>query len=415
MHRMFYCGFCLLFASGLTYTTEDYRALQQPLLLAGLFVTGVPGLFLALEGRGAYRVQSLGVLCYFAFCGLLLASSAVNRDWELALGAAVMLVLFICCSYLTQQMLGGSVAAIIFQAIVLTHMCVIAYSLFASSFTIHMPYRGIFYNPNSMGGVAATLFTVLVAYLYANLEDWSWHRSALGLGTTAAVAAAALTFALTVVTLSRGSVVTAAIVLLLAFGFALRNAWGRLTRHVPLTRRRLGLLIGLIAMAAIACVFATPLLSDTIISKHLRKAQGGSVDLNYGGRMAIWEQSLHDATLWGNGRDYFTTTDLGAHNTYVSLLGQYGAIPLAAYLIVLAVAAHNTMRFAREAHLLKYRYVPVFLLVAFGALSMVEGMIFKPMMIAAWSFIAYRMPRAHRAHVPRRGLVRQRLSLGRNR
>ncbi len=370
---------------------------------------GVPSLFLALEGRGVFRVQPLGILCYCAFCGLLLASSAVNRDWELALGAAVLLAIFVCCSYLAQQMLGGAVAAILFQAIVFTHICVIAYSLFAGSFTIHMPYRGIFYNPNSMGSVAATLFTVLVAYLYANLEDWSWHRSALGPRTSAAVVVAALTFALTVVTLSRGSTVTAAIVLVLAFCFAARNAWGRLTRHVPLTRRRLGLLVGLIAMATVAGVFATPLVSETVLSKHLKKSHGGSVDLEFGGRMVIWEEALQDATLWGNGRHYFSSADIGAHNTYVSLLGQYGIIPLPAFLIVLVVAGRNAMRFSREAHLSKYRYVPIFLLIAFAALSMVEGMIFKPMMIAAWAFITCRVPRPtarpHLAREPRHGIL----------
>jgi O-antigen ligase len=78
--------------------------------------------------------------------------------------------------------------------------------------------------------------------------------------------------------------------------------------------------------------------NNYVISGMIDKIQSHSNQGNIlSGRLYIWQKTLEDSTLLGHGRDYFANNFvLGAHNSLIGILGEYGIIPTI-FMIIFAV------------------------------------------------------------------------------
>src|SRR5690606_7287271 len=77
----------------------------------------------------------------------------------------------------------------------------------------------------------------------------------------------------------------------------------------------------------------------------LSKFDNKSADL-LDGRGSVWKQTLSDASLFGNGESYFIdNVGLGAHNTFIHILGVYGWVPMIIFCLFFAVSLHYCIRF----------------------------------------------------------------------
>lgn len=120
---------------------------------------------------------------------------------------------------------------------------------------------------------------------------------------------------------------------------------------------------------------------SVIISKFIQK-ENDVLDL----RGIVWEQTIKSAGLFGRGRDFFETeTVAAALNTFISMLGMYGWIPLIIFVIYLAF--YFTKSFSRAFMNIddKYLYLPILMLLTFVFLSVAESMMMKSSMLAVFA------------------------------
>lgn len=123
---------------------------------------------------------------------------------------------------------------------------------------------------------------------------------------------------------------------------------------------------------------------EIIISKFIRKS-GNTLD----GREFAWLKTMKEAGLFGNGESYFNTeVGIGAHNTFIYVMGVYGWIPLIFFVLLLIFALYHCTVFTfKTSH--KYKYLPLLMLFTFLALSMGENLMFKISMVASFILIGY--------------------------
>lgn len=127
------------------------------------------------------------------------------------------------------------------------------------------------------------------------------------------------------------------------------------------------------------------LLDRFIVSKFQAKLGNGDV---LSGRGIVWEYTFNNAGLFGGGRDFYEQAgiEIGAHNTFISILGQYGWMSLLLLLLFLVVSFIYCLRYTILSND-NYKYFPILIFVCFLTLSMAEGMLFKMSMLATFCCI----------------------------
>ncbi|HHX70659.1 MAG TPA: hypothetical protein GX708_21730 [Gallicola sp.] len=119
---------------------------------------------------------------------------------------------------------------------------------------------------------------------------------------------------------------------------------------------------------------------DSIISKYIFKSEN-LLD----GRFEVWSMTIKELKLFGHGRDYFINLGLGAHSTYISIMGQYGLLSFIFFTLFFIDILIKT----RISNPFKRSYIVWASSSLFLILSFAEGMINSPaMMIALYVFFA---------------------------
>lgn len=367
----------LLFLSGTLYFTQDWNFLQPYLLISSIL--GLLGLFLTTGSGLIIEVNQFRV--WFLFLISCLFSALFNSDSQLFMGALVLGFVYfglILVFPALARLSGGMGNKLIIFSFLSIHLPLLLIPLLLEG-KLTVPYQGIFYNPNSFGSTAAIVFTVLWSKFSALVDT-----SILGRGKIERGKLFCLVFLISIVLVlilfsnCRAGFVAALLIPFVQGVVLFFEAFlGGMIRLRVI--RRIILFILLLSLICTGIYLLTPvgsLLQDTIIDKFNSK----SADL-LDGRFYVWLESLNEAKFWGNGRDYFSTFNTAAHNTFISLLGQYGLLPVVFFIFFLLLSFYYSLIYSLKAVEDEERYLPLYLLSNFLVLSLVEGMMFSAGML----------------------------------
>lgn len=366
-----------LFLSGTFYLTGDWKQLQ-PYLLVG----GILGLFVLGFTFNTRVVINSKLLCVsLLFLASSLLSSLVHADLDLLLGALALFMIYLALVVVFPSLIKGDIVAgnkLIVYSYLLTHLPLIVVPLLIDS-GVTLPYRGIFHNPNSFGSTAATLFAVVGAEFSCLVEERIFHlRKSFNRKTVLLVPI--LLFFLTLIMISRCRAGFATAALLVITNGVVLFGKSVLKGKIQLQAvKKILLFIFLLSVSGLGIYFCTSLgvlFRATILGKFINTSE----DL-LNGRLYVWLEVLGEARFWGYGRGYFNTFGMGAHNTYLSLLGQYGVLPTVSFALFLLLALDYSLRYVFRAIEDRYRYLLLYLWSSFVFLSLVEGMMFNTGML----------------------------------
>ncbi|HJF30541.1 MAG TPA: hypothetical protein K8V56_02025 [Sporosarcina psychrophila] len=304
-------------------------------------------------------------------------STFVNLDVGLLINFSVLFLLYLV-STAGMSSFGVDANDLVYKATLITHIPLIFVPLLVDGIN-RTPYYGIFYNPNSFGSVVATLFGfVLAVFLYKAEQKFTdneidssikWEFLFLIL----------LAF-LVVISGSRTSALT--LLAMVAIGFYLIFVMLiKFNKLKPFLKMILStLLLGGLVLLIIRLTPFYDYLMENIIGKFIVKSTRGDVlDM----RGLVWQQTIREARLFGNGGNYFVTETVAAsHSTYFSVLGEYGWIPFLLFMMLMLYMLYKSYKFAKNNVVYKYKYLPLLVSSSFLILSFAEAMMFKLSMIA---------------------------------
>lgn len=375
----------LAFASSFAFFLGSYLYLNEETKSISnvLFVIGLIGIFAHNIRSGLTKtslnwwprpIPHIAILYWTAS----IISAFVNRDEVMAIGATYVFLLF-----LSSGEAMHSVAAIrnALWAFFAATALVILWSFNDAIPSIGYAYEGMFENPNAMGGVLATTIAILVGL---SLQSAGWRRLFI-IGTIF------LLVVLMATTRSRGSFVT----VISCFSVILL-VW---IRNIRTNRFAFFGLILMVVALSVFLYYAWSFIDLFIYKTVVKSDMAGGIS---GGRIYLWQDYLGNATLLGGGRWVLEQHDLAAHNTFISLIAQYGWIAGLLFLtLVLALLRHCWIN--RE--LLYSNYVPFLSCLSFIVLSATEGMMMKSTMFAMFLFSAAPMQvRSQLKRNPLRGI-----------
>lgn len=348
-----------LFAGSYLYLIEALKAPAYALLALGLAGFAILGLRREGDLQEVLPPRTpLIIACAFWYASIFAA--IWNTDLEIAAGATYVFAFFLA-AYSAMRRSGALEAAT--RAFILTSAAVVAASLAVQLPSLGGSYQGVFDNPNALGGVLATFAAVLIARgMRANGRKWSMYVLAIAFITI-----------LTLLTRNRS-----------AIGAVLACLGIVLILWLPsVTTRVRSMVLLLVALAASPFLFQ-PIWDAVVLPvvdkiQYNASAQGGITS----GRADIWSAYLEQSALMGRGRDVLDRFVHAPHNTYVSLIAQFGWI---AGLLFLGLVLH----LVAQGWLLRKRvadgYLAVMSALTFLILSMTEGMLMKSTMFTMLIF-----------------------------
>jgi len=363
-----------LFAGSYLYLLDTLKAPAFALFIvatAGLFIVGVS----KKDVPKTTNQPKLPLIIVGLFWYVSLFAALWNRDAEIAAGATFVFSFYVVARLVMRRpkALDAVVSAFFF-----TTTAVIVASVVVQIPTIGGSYAGVFNNPNALGGVLATFATALIARaMTVSGVRRSWYVIAI-------MAIAILTL------LTRNRAAIGAIVACFAIVLAL---W------LPTAAFRLRSLVLLMA----ACVtlpfilsYVWPTVIQPVADKFLYNegTEGGVTS----GRSDIWMAYLSQSTLLGRGRDILDMYEHAAHNTYISLIAQFGWIAGLLFLFFVLTQLVQTwiLRHRSPSGYLAFMSVLTFLI-----LSLTEGMLMKSTMFTMLLFAS--VPAISKDDTDRRG------------
>lgn len=323
---------------------------------------------------------SVVMFSFLLTCGI---SSFVNSDIRLLISSLIIIVLYIT-SCIIFPMTKLEINPIIFKSFLMSHALLILVPLIFNGIN-ELPYRGIFYNTNSFGTVAVTVFVILLALLLADLEVLIKKDNAVKghyrkIHFFILLISLIISFYFIVISSSRTSFLTGVLCIILGIGFLLVY----LIKH-----KKIGNLIVRGGFFSIISIFSLILITkfttieeaiyNNVINKFILRANESSGVLS--SRDDIWLNTISEAKLFGNGNNYFTDMGIGAHNTFISILGQYGWVPLSIFILIIILILYFNLKYLMSNVNNKYKFLPLMLLFSFLTMSMGEDMTFKASMI----------------------------------
>ena len=121
--------------------------------------------------------------------------------------------------------------------------------------------------------------------------------------------------------------------------------------------------------------------NERILEKFNNKIESGDV-LDRRGN--IFSSTVTDANIFGHGPDYFSQTyGLGAHNSFISILGQYGYLASALFILFWVYVIYIAFKHFYSSHS-NYSILPILLVLFFLMTSMTEIMLMKASMLFAF-------------------------------
>lgn len=369
----------LLFLSSGLYMTDFFNKLAIPTIL--VLSIGILS-FLFFLKKKEIRVNVILITLMFLMFLSITTSSLVNKDIDLFLQGLVLFFSYLALSLVHNRVLLEKGISVLFKIILLSQLPLIVLVVWDG---INFPLTGIFYNPNSFGLTSATSYIVLLSYLLGSVEESLLSHGRFFTRKTYTITAVCLILLLlTVGSMSRTSFI--AVLIMTFFALAILLFKGITSRKYRSTIKAIFAIVLMPFTMTLLYLFP-PLnnyLYNNILYKFEIKARQGDL---FATRDLVWQMTLNDARMFGNGRSYFfDSIGTSAHNTYISFLGQFGWITLIILVLFLLVSLIYSIKFIKD-NSSKCKYLPLFLICSFLILSMAETMTHKVIMLAMFSAV----------------------------
>jgi|GEM_PF-3164134 len=261
-------------------------------------------------------------------------------------------------------------------SLVLTHIPLILIPILITGVNT-TPYKGIFYNSNTFGNTMATIYSTLFAIYIFYLQRYiEGSKQKFFILKSAFFGTILLSMVyLVMISSSRTSFISVAVTTvlgLLILGYCLIKT--KKIYSFILKGFLFSFIAGIILLALKFTNFYNSLYYN-IVLKFQTKIQRGDV---FDTRADIWSQTLAEAGFFGQGSKYFNENfNLGAHNTFISIIGTFGYIPAIFLFVLLIVLFIKSLKFSLSNTEVTYKYLPIILALNFFVLSMGEDMLFK--------------------------------------
>ncbi|HLQ82681.1 MAG TPA: hypothetical protein VK121_02380 [Pseudogracilibacillus sp.] len=358
------------------YLKEEWGTFSLTILYLTLIIIMIS---ISLFTKVKYKYNSVTLFLMLVFLIFGIIASLYNQDLDLFLRANIYFILLISANIVIPSWLNEDTEKVITKIILLTHIPILFIPILVNGFD-EIPYYGIFSNPNSIAGVAVTIFAVFFAMIFNQFENIFFQkRNSKIYHMLFYIIALLFTVLIISYALSRTSFVTALIVFLSGMLLFLVNAF-RLKKIGNVLRKGMFVFLPLILILYILNSYLdiTKSIENNIIGKFQRKSRNVLAS-----RDEIWNQAINNSSFFGNGAHYFQDKiGLGAHNTFVSLLGTYGWIPMLAILLFFIIAFYYVIKYFFKSES-KYKYVAPLMLITFLTLSLAEDMNWKLSIIAS--------------------------------
>lgn len=353
----------LFIAASLVYTGSNYRPLTGTTIIIRYFIILLGALYFGivyLNRYGFTRIpvpsfQSWHILLYWMIFSIsVLISEIYNGEFPsngLFFIWIVPLFLFLC-----------------FPRVIENLNYVLAVSSFISSFSYvffsfvtvpfySIPYSGLAANPNGFGqlGALSFIFGFILLFRYYKIKSYI-HVIFIFL---------TLIISLLAVILSESRTSFMLVLLLSIIIFIFNFATEGISRKF--------ILLPLIGFLIVYFVPIYDLFLNSIITKFRISMSHGDI-LN--GRTYIWNTILNEATILGNGSDYwYKFGSEGAHNSILYIIGQFGIIAGILFFVFLLLSIYAAIKYAFAfKNVDPFSVVPLVSILSFCILSITEQM-----------------------------------------
>ncbi|AHV96158.1 O-antigen ligase family protein [Paenibacillus sabinae] len=377
--KKFTLYFFVLFLFSSLYLTEKFNSLGS---IAISIVICIIFPFVIMSKKEKIKVHSSSLFLIYGFltaCGI---SSLYNADIKIMLNAGIFFLLYLSSMSVVPSYEKVDINKTIFNSILISQLPIIILPIIISGVNT-IPYRGIFYNPNSFGSVVSVVFVTLLSIVISKIERIITKRTDKRgkRNLVFHLLSMFLLFFLVILSGSRTSTLAAGLSVIAGALFLTlrlikaRKFWSSLIKTTFFS------FLGAVVLYFLARF--TPFynyLYLNILYKFERKSMHGDV---LDERGFVWARTLKEAGLWGRGSAYFSKeVGVTAHNTFINILGETGWVSLLIFIAFLILISIASFKYAISEIDDQYKYLPLLLLICFLFSSIGENMLFKVSMIA---------------------------------
>lgn len=364
-----------IFLSGSISMIEDWAYLTNIILATSCF--GVLTIYL-LNYKVTMKIHRTLTIIFLLFIFFMTFSTLIHANSQMLLSTVRYLLVFITLCIIIPNLLKKktfliTIASFLFSQFPLLLFSFIVFNPFSN---FSGAYIGIFYNPNSFGGFTATIFVILLALFYSYIGTSKYKTQFLLLLSLFVL------FLLTSFSGSRTSLVAICLIIFMIIIFhILKN-----TAINNISLKRVGnLFIGFIVFSISTVWFRGSryyeVFNERIIEKFIRKIDSGDI---LDRRGDILSATLNDSSLFGYGPEYFIQSfGLGAHNSFLSLLGQYGLLATIVFVLFWIYTILKGIRYYFSSSN-RFSILPIIIVMFFVVTSMTEIMLMKVSMLFAF-------------------------------
>lgn len=322
--------------------------------------------FFMKEVKLEYNKSLIVLVILYALIAIL--SALFNSQIILLLNGLVFLVMFVSTSVVSYSYFNNSIGKIVIYTFLLSQIPVILIPLLSGVETF--PYSGIFENPNAFGIAAATLFAVILSILFSNIEETVFFKKKPSkIKMIAFIFITTLSFLLVIISSSRTSFLAGVVSIMVGLFcvFLLSIKYKRTINLIIKTVVSLPILYFLYLIIN-KFIPIQMYLQENTLSKFAKKSSN-SLD----GRGYVWEKTISEASIFGHGEGYFDgSIDLGAHNTFIYILGVYGWLATIVFTLFIFISMYYCIKFIFSNN--NYKYLPILMMTTFLVLSIGENM-----------------------------------------
>ena len=380
--KVMYSALILYFLSGTVYVMSGYNHYQLPMLLISVVLICVTHLF---SVRYVVLHSSIIDFSYLMFSLSIMISGLVNNQMSAIISGCGILALWFVFSVLLpmDKIFKTKYLKNINFIILVPYILLMLYS-YCSYPIKFIRYAGIFRSSSGFGDAAATACAVILAKM---IYDFTENNTKVCKRIDIAILIFVILNCL--ISTCRGAIITALLLIVISLFVIIKK-----------TRKNyklfINVLVGAMLLLLVGYVLYKATAIGTIVDNILVKFQAKSSNI-LGGREEIWATIFERAKLFGNGEDI----DVAAHNSFISILDQYGYFSF--FFLVIFVASTLVASFRivySKAYNSKEKYLPLTSCLGFMFMSMTEGMMLKTIML----MVVFCFPLYHRTvHLKRNG------------
>lgn len=377
MNRLIYIFLTLIFLLSSLNLTDELKVTSVRLIYLLTLTMLLMPIF---TKKRKLKLDVITFLIMYMFLLVCSISAYVNNDINSIWSSASIFLLY-TVSFIIVPMFKININKAVLYSILYSHIPILLFPFVINGIDT-TPYRGIFYNPNSLGTIAATIFATLISLILGLIEKKIVNNEIkyYNIKLIILIISILMTLYLVIISTSRTSFIASVLCTIIGLLYVIIS----LVRKDKL--KQLFIKGSVITSASAIATFLVikftniyAILHHNIINKfNIRSSQSGILS----GRNVVWENTISNSGIFGKGNYFFRDLGIGAHNTFISILGQYGWISLIIYTLFLLICLYHTSIYSFKSIDYKYKYMPIMLFMAFIIMSMGEEMLFKLSMIA---------------------------------